>query len=79
MIEGVWESLRLRPHIHMKGWGLMKELIGGVWFVKIEKVIIGWLVACMGDEVKDKSMVTHDETNEQWEVWGWWNVMNWET
>jgi hypothetical protein len=24
MIEGVWENVKLGPHIHMKGWELVK-------------------------------------------------------
>jgi len=30
MIEGVWESVKLGPHIHTKGWGLVGELVCGV-------------------------------------------------
>jgi len=26
-------------------------------------VTSGWFVVCMGDEVEDKSVVSHDETN----------------
>jgi len=45
MIKGVWESVGFKPHIHTKGWelirgtsgwcGLLKwegELVGGAWF-----------------------------------------------
>jgi hypothetical protein len=42
----IWESVRLGPHIHMKGGGLVGALVGGVWFVKIEGVINGWFVVC---------------------------------
>jgi hypothetical protein len=32
MIERVWENVRLGPHIHMKGWGLIGKLVGDLWF-----------------------------------------------
>jgi hypothetical protein len=54
MIKGVWESIRLGPHIHTKGSGLVKG-------------ISGWCVVCMGNGVETKSMVAHDKTNGQWE------------
>jgi hypothetical protein len=31
--QGVWESVRLGPHIHLKGWGLVRG-------------INGWCVVC---------------------------------
>jgi hypothetical protein len=60
----------------MKGWGLVEVLIGGVWFVKIGKVITRWFAVCMGYEVEDKLMVMHDETNGHWNYKVWWNMMN---
>jgi len=66
----IWESVRLGPHIHMKGGGLVGALVGGVWFVKIGRVINGWFVVCMGDEVEDRSMVAHDEVNGWWKLQG---------
>jgi hypothetical protein len=67
MIKGVWKSVRLRPHIHMKGWGL----VGGVWFVRIKEKSNGWFVVCMGDKVEDRSVGVHDEANGDgnYEVW----------
>ncbi len=49
-------------------------LVGGVWFVRIRQITNGWYVVYMGDEVEDRSVVPHDETNEQWELWG---LMRW--
>jgi len=37
MIKGVWGSVRLGPRIHLKDYGLVRGIMGGVWFVKIEK------------------------------------------
>jgi len=41
MIKGVWEIVRLEPHIHMKNKGLVKRTIGGVWFVKWGEIMGG--------------------------------------
>jgi len=54
MCKGVWESVGFKPHIHMKGW----ELIRGT---------SGWCMVCMGDGVETKSMMAHDKANGQWE------------
>lgn len=32
IIKGDQTSVGLGPHIHTKDWGLIKELMGGVWF-----------------------------------------------
>ncbi len=34
---------------------------------KIKRVINGWFVVCMGDEMEDRSVVPHDEANGRWE------------
>ncbi len=34
-----------------------------MWFVKIKRVINGWFVICVGDEVEDRLVVVHDEAN----------------
>jgi len=66
MIKGVWESVRLGPCIHTKGWGLIRGT--NKWFFKIGKGISGWFTVCMGDGVEDRFMVAHDKANGQWEL-----------
>jgi hypothetical protein len=63
MIEGVWEKVKLEPHIHMKGWELIGDTSRWCIVVKIGGVTSGWFVVCIGDEVEDRSMVAHDEVN----------------
>ncbi len=70
MIEGVCENVRLGFHIHMKGWGLVGELVSGVQFVGIGGVISGWFMVCKGDKVEDRLVGAHDEANGQWELQG---------
>ncbi len=53
----------------MKNKGLVKRTIGGVWFVKWGEIMGGLqFVVCMGNEVENRSMMTHDKTNERWEL-----------
>jgi hypothetical protein len=35
-----------------------------VWFVKIGEKNNEWFMVCMGDGVKNRFVVAHDETNE---------------
>jgi hypothetical protein len=58
------------PHSHERLEVGKGALVGGVWFVRIERVTSGWFVVCMGDEVEDRLVVAHDEANGQWELWG---------
>jgi len=57
MIKGVWGSVRLGPRIHLKDYGLVRGIMGGVWFVKIEKGTNVRCVVCMGDGVETRFVV----------------------
>ncbi len=49
-------------HLH-KRMGPIRELVGGVWFVKMRRAING---KCMV-QVEIKSIMAHDKTNGRWE------------
>jgi hypothetical protein len=66
----VWKSVGLGPHIHIKGWGLVRELVGGVWFGTISGETNGWFMVCIGDGVEDRFMVVHNKANGRWELRG---------
>jgi hypothetical protein len=63
MIKGVWESVKLGPLIHMKGW----RLVGGInrWCMicYYQKDNLWVVCGLHGDEVEDRLVVPHDETN----------------
>jgi hypothetical protein len=50
MIKGFLKSVRLGPHILMKGWGLVKGTSK-------------WCVVCIGDGMDIRFVVAHDKTN----------------
>ncbi len=66
MIEGVWENVRLGPFIHMKGWGFIGGTSRQCMICQNQRGNYGWFVVCMGDEMDDRLVVLHNETNGQW-------------
>jgi hypothetical protein len=34
------------------------------------RIISGWFVVCVGDDVENRFVVQHDKTNGQWELRG---------
>jgi hypothetical protein len=63
VIKGVCESVGLGPHIHMKSWGFVRELTGGVWFVKIGGGTNGKCMVCMRNGVETRFVMARDKTN----------------
>ncbi len=65
IMKGVWENVRLGPHIDIKGRGLTRGTNRWCAICYNGRENNGWFMVCMGDGVDSRFMVAHDKSNGQ--------------
>jgi hypothetical protein len=55
-------------HIYTKGRGLVGELVGDEWVVKVAWGVGGWCVVCIGNVMDNGIMVVCEKTNGRCEL-----------